>query len=163
MDAKKILSLSEIQFGWLGNNGVPIFDSIYKSPFYLALKNNDRKIYDDYFYNIDKVYICKDSKSDYDYFLKLKNSIEDNYDKKSTFRVDFYPNESQNRRKFKLNKFILAKDKNYYTMADGSHRCAILAFLYTEVNFLLKETLGSCRSSTMGWYSWGDYELCTII
>lgn len=163
MDAKKILSLSEIQFGWLDNNGVPIFDTIYKSPFYLALKNNDRKIYDDYFNSIDKVYICKDSKSDYDYFLKLKNNIEINYDKKSTFRIEVFPKEVRTRNRFKFNKSIVGSDDNYYIVADGLHRCSILAFLYKDVNFLLKEKIGSCRSSTMGWYSWGDYELCTII
>lgn len=163
MDAKKILSIDEMQFGFLDTNGNPFFDSIYKSPFYLALKNNDRKIYDDYFYNIDKVYICKDSKSDYDYFLKLKNSIKDNFDKNSTFRVEVFPSESRNRRKFNLNNHITAEDKNYYKVADGLHRSSILAFLYTEVNFLLKEKTGQCKSSTMGWYSMCDYELNSTI
>lgn len=131
----KNIRISELQFHLRDENCKVYPATIIELPFYLSLKHDDRKIYDTY-----HDYIINGCSSDfaglhqdYEYFINLYNNIKKGWD----------TNLGRSKQELGL---VVNKTVGQYRMTDGMHRCAILYYIYGDINLIKINDLGRKRA-----------------
>ena len=131
----KNIRISELQFHLRDEKCKVYPATIIELPFYLSLKHDDRKIYDEYFEHTKRV--CPSDFSGlnqpYDSFDSTRSSIvKSGYDE--TSKISLWKNPKGKWGKLKAGH--TASDGNYYLVEDGMHRLSILFYLYGDVELV---------------------------
>lgn len=140
----KNIRISELQFHLRDENCKVYPVTINELPFYLCLKNNNREIYDEYFY------ICKKNCTDnftgtfqhYEHFCSLFEDLKINgWCHTQYITISKNPTGKWAR----LNKTHTASDGGLYRLDDAMHRLSILYFLYGDVSLKLIDIFAKRR------------------
>jgi len=126
------IKISELQFHLRNENCKVYSATINELPFYLCLKHDDRKIYDEYFYTAKKN--CNNNytgaSQHYEHFCNLSKDLKINgWCPTQYITISKNPTGKWAR----LNKTHMARDCGLYRVDDAMHRLSILYFLYGDI------------------------------